>query len=288
MTELVVKSQLDLSLARVQLAHLHDDGPGENTVRHEECFWVDMCLTPRRPDERARYVDRWGPHRFTRLGSIIALPPRETLQLTTVGGRRTSLICQLQASAVQKWLPDDFELTDRRLEVCLDIANATIRSLLLRLAHEMHSPGRGSRELAEAITCLFAIEFARYLAAVSEPMENGGLASWRLRLVDQRLAAPGLPPTLEELADLCNLSKRQLTRAFRTSRGCSIGDHLAQSRIEVAKRRLAAGESIKSITSSMGFSSQSTFAHAFRRATGVTPTLFRRRLVRGGQGVQPQ
>lgn len=85
------------------------------------------------------------------LGSIIALPPGETLCVRSAGGRRTSLICQLRAAAVRQWLGDDLQFTDRRLEVCLDIANASIRSLLLRLAAELHGPGVASAELAESI-----------------------------------------------------------------------------------------------------------------------------------------
>ena len=35
-------------------------------------------------------------------------------------------------------------------------------------------------------------------------------------------------PSLAELAELCALSVRQLTRGFRASRGCSLGEHIAQ------------------------------------------------------------
>jgi AraC family transcriptional regulator len=67
------------------------------------------------------------------------------------------------------------------------------------------------------------------------------------------------------------------------SRGCSIADYMTQTRIEVAKRRLATPESIKEIAASMGFSSQSTFTYVFRRNTGVTPNQFRTRILRGGE-----
>ncbi|CAN7314017.1 AraC family transcriptional regulator [Phenylobacterium sp. LjRoot225] len=250
--------------------------------RRDNLFWMDICLTPRRPNERARYVDRWGPHRFSPLGPVIALPPGETLHMVSAGGRRTSLICQLPAEAVQRWLPEDFELTDRRLEACLDISSATIRSLLLRLAQELHDRAAGFEALCEAIASQLSIELARYLMAASEAVDTGGLASWRLRVIDSRLAKPGAAPTLSDLAALCNISVRQLTRGFRTSRGCSIGDYMAQSRIETAKRRLATGEGIKAIATSMGYASQSTFTYAFRCATGVTPREFRTRVLRGG------
>lgn len=280
---MTVSAELRLPSALVQLVRLNHGGPSRNTFRRDDVFWMDVCVTPRRPNEHARYVDRWGPHRTAALGSVILLPPGETLELTSAGGRRTSLICQLRADVVRRCLPADFEFTDRRLEACLDISSTTIRTLLHRLAQEIHHPGLMSDELAEAVAVQLAIELARYLTDIREAIETGGLASWRLRAIDRRLAKEGPPPDLAELGALCNLSPRQLTRAFRASRGCSIGAYMAQSRIEAAKRRLSTDESLKSIAASMGFSSHSTFTYAFRRATGVTPGQFRTRVLRGGE-----
>ena len=278
-----VDAEAVLPTAHVQLVRLDHPGPGDSVFRPQGVFWIDLCLTPRRPSARARYVDRWTPHRFHRRGSIIALPPDEPLQLQTAGGRHASLICALKAEAVRRWLPDDFEWTDRRLEACLDISSAHIRGLLLRLALEFRHPGVASEALMDSIVFQLSIEVARYLIAISEPTEIGGLAAWRLRTIDKRLAEPGDAPSLSELAALCNMSVRQLTRAFRTSRGCSIGDYMAQSRMDAAKRRLSSGESVKAVATSMGYASQSNFAFAFRRVTGVTPSQFRTRMLRGGE-----
>lgn len=282
-TRLAIRKEIELPLARVQLAQFNYSAATESTFRADGVFWIDLCLTPRRPRDSARYVDHWPPHRFVQLGAIIALPPGETLRIKSTGGRRSSLICQLKAAAVRRWLADDFELNEHALDVCLDIANATIRSLLHRLANELHTPGVASGELLDSITVQLSIELARHLGAVSGMLNTGGLAAWRLRIVDKRLSKPGPPPSLKELSALCKLSARQLTRAFRTSRGCSIADYMTQMRIEAAKRRLATKESIKEIATSMGFSSQSTFTYAFRRTTGVTPNQFRKRVLRGGE-----
>jgi AraC family transcriptional regulator len=282
---LAVRKEINLPLARIQIAEFNTLAPAENIFTVGDVFWMDICLTPRRPKDCARYVDHWAAHRFASLGPIIALPPAKTLCMRSVGGRRTSLICQLNAAAVQRWLGGNFRFTDRALEVCLDIANASIRSLLLRLAAELHRPGVASIELAESITLQLSIELARHLAAVSSRVETGGLAAWRLRIIEKRLATSGPPPSLSELGVLCKLSSRQLTRAFRMSRGCSVADYMTQTRIEAAKRRLATPESIKEISMSMGFSSQSTFTYAFRRATGLTPNQFRALILRGGERI---
>jgi AraC family transcriptional regulator len=273
-------AELKLSSAHILLMRLNHAGPEEHMFLRENLYWIDLCLTPRRPDARARYVDRWGPHRFQQMGSILALPPGFQLQFKHQGGRHLSLICALQAREVQRWLPAEFEWSDRRLEALLDISSAEIRGLLLRLSTEVRQAGLGRMEVCEALVVQLSVEIARYLLAAGEPMEGGGLAAWRLKVIDKRLALEGELPTLTELAGLCDLSVRQLTRGFRSSRGCTVGDYMAHTRMEAAKRRLGTEETIKSISVALGFSSQSTLTYAFRRATGVTPREFRQRLLR--------
>ena len=278
---LSVRRTMNLSMAHVQIAYFDNPGPTENNFSVKDVFWIDLCLTPRRPKDSGRYIHHWAPHRFASLGPVIALPPGKTLCLRSAGGQRTSLICQLDRTAVWKWLGEDFQFTDRCLEVCLDIANANIRILLMRLARELQSPGLGATELAESIVFQLSIELARHIAGVTARLDTGGLAPWRLKSVEKRIKRPGAPPAIQELAVLCKLSTRQLTRAFRMSRGCSIAAYIAQTRIETAKRRLATPESIKEIAPSIGFSSQSSFTYAFRRATGLTPNQFRALISRG-------
>ena len=120
-----------------------------------------------------------------------------------------------------------------------------------------------------------AIELGRYCLEQEERPVTGGLAGWRLRLIDERLSEDLRAPSLKELSDICNISIRQLTRGFRVSRGCSIGDHIEQRRMETAKRQLMKGRSIKEIAFDMGFASPSSFTFAFRRAVGISPTQFR-------------
>lgn len=282
-----LEAELNLPGAHIWLVHLDHERPDEHMFSRENLYWVDLCLTPRRPNARARYVDLWSPHRFNSMGSIIALPPRFNIHLKSEGGKHISLICALHADLVDRWLPHEFEWTDRRLEACLNLSDSTVRSLLLKLSHEMRHPGVGSRQLSEAIVQMLPIELARNLIAMDEPTEFGGLAAWRLRAIEKRVAEPGKLPTLAELANECRVSVRQLTRGFRTSRGCTIGDYLAQQRMDSAKRRLATNESIKSIAEATGFASQSTFTYTFRRATGVTPQEYRKRVLRAIEDATP-
>jgi len=134
--------------------------------------------------------------------------------------------------------------------------------------------------LVELICGQIAIELGRYCAGVNEGPVTGGLAPWRLRMIDERLRETQNVPTLDELAALCKLSVRQLMRGFRASRGCSIGDYVARTRLEHAKRMLVTDQSVKAISYSLGFASPSSFTYAFRSLLGETPREFRQRALR--------
>lgn len=278
---LEVDAEATVANAHIMIARLHHVGPASNRFRRDGIYWLDLCLTPRRPNALGRYCEHWGASRFAQLGSIVAFPPGQQLELRSAGGRHVSLICQVRADAVERWFPPDFAWTDRRLEAALNIASESIRQLMMRLNHELRNPQEGAAEVCEAIVSQLAIELARHLVATKEPDAKGGLAQWRLRLVSERIADPAQPyPTATELAGLCRLSVRQFSRAFRVSKGASVSDYLSHTRIDVAKRRLYTTESIAEIARSLGFSSQSSFTVAFRKATGTTPGQFRKRLGR--------
>jgi AraC family transcriptional regulator len=134
--------------------------------------------------------------------------------------------------------------------------------------------------MLEALSSELAVEIARFSLEVEDTALTGGLASWRLRLIDERIAENAVAPSLTELAQICNLSVRQLTRGFRASRACSIGDYVERRQMERAKRLLASGESVKAIAFAMGFASPSSFTYAFRRAVGTSPSQFRQRQLR--------
>ncbi len=261
-----------------QVIRFQMNGPADNILREEDAYWLDLSLTPRPGNARACYSDHWNPHRFERIGKLFLVPPGETLHARSDGGSsQTSIVCHLRPEALRTWLDGDFEWSDRGLEASLNIQDDNVRSLLLRLAQETRYPGFASEMLVELIASQLAIELGRYFVRMNDIPISGGLAPWRLRLIDECLREVRATPTLSELAGLCKLSVRQLTRGFRTSRGCSIGDYVASNRINHAKGLLASGQSVKEVAYALGFSSPSSFCFAFRRATGVTPREFLRR-----------
>ena len=274
---MTIEAELRVPLATAQLVRFHFAEPADNLFC-EDRYQLDLCLTPRPRNARACYPERWGRERFERIGHVFLVPPGEAMLARSDDcGQQSSIICQLHPDSMRAWLGRDLEWDARRLMAGLDIREANIRSLLLRLAEEARAPGFASDVLVELIAKQLGIELTRYWSAAHDDSPLRGLAPWRLRLIDERLREESKAPTLAELAALCGLSVRQLTRGFRASRGCSIGEHVENCRVEHARRLLAADQSVKAIAYSLGFASPSGFCFAFRRVTGETPREYRER-----------
>ena len=275
---LKVEAEVHVPVATAQLVRLHVIDPIDMVMLDRDAYWLELCLEPRPRNARACYRDHWAAHRFERLGKAYLLPPGETIRTRSDGGApHASVLCHLRPEPIRKWFDDEHEWqwSDRRLEASLDIADANVRRLLLRLADELRHPGFAAAMLVELVVAQVVIELGRYYVPFGEIPATGELAPWRLRLIDERLREVQAMPTLDELASLCGLSVRQLTRGFRASRGCSVGEHIANHRVEHAKRLLAGDQSVKAIAYTLGFPSPSGFCLAFRRATGMTPGEYR-------------
>jgi AraC family transcriptional regulator len=276
-----IEAELQAPIAVAQLVHFDFAEPIDNLSPANDNYRLDLCLTPRPDNARACYTNRWRQWRFERLGHLFLTPAGEPMRARSDGCcEQDSLVCYLKSGQMQEWFDGDLRWTDRQLEGALDIRDTNIKNLLLRLAQEAKQPGFASDMLVELIAAQMAIELTRYCTEVADTPRSGGLAAWRLRMIDDRLRELTAPPTLVELAELCRLSVRQLTRGFRASRGCSIGDYVASSRVEHAKQLLAGEHSVKYIAYTLGFASPSSFCYAFRRATGESPGQYRQRLQR--------
>lgn len=274
-----IHSELRAPNAQVQLVHYRFDEPPESVVYMDSTIRVELCLTARHRSARACFTERWSADRFERIGEIFVVPPTIDMAARSDEDRpMTSLVCQLELAPVMALFDRLPDLTERFLLLGLDVRDANVRYVLLRLADEARHPGFASQILVESLAAQLGVDLLRYGAALPERITHGGLAPWQLHRIEERLLDLSETPTLHELAELCRLSVRQLTRSFRIARGCSVGAYVADRQITHAKRRLAVDESVASIAATMGFSSSSNFCSAFRRATGLTPGQYRQSL----------
>ena len=275
-----IQAELGSTAVAVQLLDLEVASRVDTCLREQDFYRLDLCLNTRASESRLCFTDHWPLHRFEPPGKLFLLPPGQVARIRSGASRQSLLICRLRASSVRHWLSHDWEWTRPRIDASVDMASAGIKNLLLRLGREARSPGFASEVLTEAIGVQLAVELERYYLGIAADPSPGGLAPWRLRLIDDRLRATEAPPSLSELAGLCGLSVRQLARGFRASRGMSIGTHVADIRLENARRLLARGESVKSVAFTLGFASVSSFSFAFRKATDLTPREFRQSIRR--------
>ncbi|MFT5481360.1 MAG: AraC family transcriptional regulator, partial [Halieaceae bacterium] len=237
---MTVEGELVAPIATAQLVRFKFAEPVDSISEEKDSYRVDLCLTPRPGNARGRYPGRSGARSFERIGNIFMVPPGESMQSVSDGCcEQESLVCEFDPQRTNTWLDCELEWTDRGLLAGLDIRERNLQVLLHRLAEEAKHPGFASETLVELIAAQIAIELARYCHVSNGENHKGGLAPWRLALIEERLRGGGDSPTLTELAQLCQLSVRQLTRGYRASRGCSIGDHMAHRRVEQAKLLLA-------------------------------------------------
>jgi len=276
---LAVQAEARLPMAILQLVRVSVSRPSDYVREENDTYRLELCLTHRNESARACYRNRWSPHRFERIGDTFVLPPGEIVETKTEPtALQRSVVCTLQAEPLRAWFEGDLEWTDQRLEASLDIRNTTLQNTLLRLGAELENPGFAHEVMLTSLVGQAAVELGRYCKGIDAGAPRGGLAPWRLRLIEERLQE-GLVPTLPELAQLCNLSIRALTRGFRVSKGSSVGEYVASTQVDRAKRLLTSGEPVKTVAYAVGFASPASFCSAFRRVTGETPGQFRNRFV---------
>ena len=85
--------------------------------------------------------------------------------------------------------------------------------------------------------------------------------------------------SLVQMGNVVGLSPQHLSRCFKQAMGQSPYQYLLEVRMSEARRLLRTGDhSITEITFATGFSNPGHFSTAFRKATGLTPSQFRKNI----------
>jgi AraC family transcriptional regulator len=154
----------------------------------------------------------------------------------------------------------------------------TTRELVDLVEH----PAQGDQDYFEALGAIIMHRILRLHRG--EPggrrRIRGGLAAWQQRIattyIEEHLAER---IELAALAQLVRQSPFHFCRAFKQSLGMPPLRYQAQRRIDRAKLLLGKpATSVTDIGLAVGFGCSSSFATAFRKATGFTPTAYQRSL----------
>lgn len=85
--------------------------------------------------------------------------------------------------------------------------------------------------------------------------------------------------TLNEVSELCHMTREAFCRYFKKATGQSYLDFLNQYRITQAKLLLSSGVAVSQVGYQTGFESLSYFSRMFKRLTGESPRTYRERQV---------
>ncbi len=153
----------------------------------------------------------------------------------------------------------------------------------MKLKNLIENPELGDERYFQALGIVLAYRLLHLQngnAARNQSLTRGGLAAWQQRItlayIEEHISEH---IELATLAKLVRKSRAHFCRAFKHSFGMPPLRYQAKQRIEQAKILLASPEmSVTEIALTVGFGNSSSFATAFRKATGVAPTEYQRSL----------
>lgn len=157
---------------------------------------------------------------------------------------------------------------------------ANFQWLLQTLAVENKSELPGARLAIAQLTQLLFVQILRAQLETSGRMPPG----WLRASGDPRLSPalrlmhgdPGKPWTLNELAKACAMSRSTFADHFRTVAGTTPLAYLTEWRMRLAERAMREDTTqVSAVAQSLGYTSESAFSHAFKRATGLSPKAYR-------------
>lgn len=251
------------------------DGAVAGQWLSDDTVFFNLCLTGRPANARGRFEGMAGG--FHPVGDLFFLPAGRRYLARGGPGRQETLFVEMRAGdALCEGIAAQ-ALPDPILRACMNLPPRQLRAPLLRMAQEVRAPGFASQLLLESLGMTVLVETARLLGHLREGVAHkGGLAPWRLRAIEERLREGAAPPTLDDLARLCGLSRRQLMRAFRQETGQTVGAYVQRVLLDRARALLRETDlPIAEIARQSGFASPTSFATAFRRAQGHPPRTYR-------------
>jgi AraC-like DNA-binding protein len=152
----------------------------------------------------------------------------------------------------------------------------TLRMSFERMIEELTDPQPGSYLVAQQAAHTMLIQALRH--HMRDEAENG--VGWIFALMDPQISAtmkavhdnPGHNWTLQELATHVGMSRTVFAQRFKGKVGMTASNYLTRWRLTLASDRLKTShETVLSIATSLGYSTESSFGRAFRKFWGRTP-----------------
>ena len=147
----------------------------------------------------------------------------------------------------------------------------SIKALLLQLEQSLAETEYGAELLQRALFTEFMVKLNRLTqrspgvsAASGDPKIVALLQHINLHLTE--------PLPIEDLAAQFYISKFHLMRRFKQETGYTIHSYIAEKRLLLARELLRSGKSVQESCEKSGYADYSTFARAYRKRFGCTPS----------------
>lgn len=233
---------------------------------------VSLALTPL-PKVWYWHLPQTNTH--IQAGPLNFLPALCPLRLSLQRGRHRWLRMEIAPEAFARFTG----FPEHAVKPVSNITGTPINAALFRVAHELNAPGPASEGLIEALSKTVMVDLARVIvdARHQETPRGEGLTRQQLARITEFIeSADCYTPTIADISELLGISRRHITRLFRTAVGRTIHDYIAEIRLKRATDLLVRTDlSVKEISFKLGFASPSGLAAAFRSATGQSPSQFR-------------
>lgn len=184
-----------------------------------------------------------------------------------------------------KALPSSTVIRNEELQT-----HAWLKSTLNQLSAEYLSQQPGNEIVINKLTEVVIIELLRIdFGRSGKDTFIGALHDKQISLALKLMhAEPEEPWTLEKLAEKVALSRAGFTKRFRDLVGQPMFEYLTNLRMQRARMLLRETTySIYDVANRVGYDSDLSFSKAFKRATGMTPTSYRKSVRSGAQQGQP-
>lgn len=255
-------------------------------VRHKDAaFTIDapdeigLVLTLSESHRVERRMNGRTANEPPRIGRITLMPPGYPARFSVTGPARV-LMLRLPWPAMADWLAEDHDADPDRIEIQprFHDDDPMLARLLYRAAAEQDG---GEEAVARSVAARLLTNHAAGKAHVTHAPRRGGLAPARLRRVLDRIEA-GLqhPLSLGVLSAEAGMSPFHFAREFQGATGVSPHQYVIRRRVERAVCLLSRRElEISQVAHGAGFAHASHLARHMCRHVGLTPEVFRNRVL---------
>ena len=158
------------------------------------------------------------------------------------------------------------------------MGTVNVNELMFTVQRENNHPDQYSESFLKLKLMELLLLIARNGTVVSSTVEDGGDNSIDkvLKYIETNF---NQPLSLEDVAEIANLSPAYFSRKFKKETGITFKDYLNFIRNKRACQALiTTDDSVTKIAADCGFSSSNYFKDIFRRMNGISPREYRKRM----------